>query len=405
MPRRLRILFYNHTRKVSGGERVLLTMLQVLDPQRYELMVACPLEGDGSLDQLLREAGLDPMAAPPLQAQFTSNPLKLAKYLLSFAATIVSFRTEIRRAAPDLLHANSVRAGIVATLATVFTPAIVLWHVQDDLPAHPLSMAIRTLAWCSRRTHVVAVSKATAAAFAGPLPFGARLHLLYNAIDRSRYPLKSRPLDAAACRFRQELELSSGDFLVVAVGMLHRRKGLLELIDSFAHVAANHAEARLAIVGAALFNQDHLYEQRLKAHAESLGLERQVHFTGARRDVPAVLRAADLLVLNASSEPFGLVVLEAMASGTPVLATRVGGIPEIIEDGVSGELVPPPSSTSSYPSDFLRDRLEAALSEPQHLQALTQHALRDVLPRFSIEAFSLQLHSLYQALCRQRSNR
>ena len=390
MDRRVRILYYNHTRKVSGGERMLLLMLTVLDRTSYEPLAACPLEGDGNLDELLRDAGVEIIPAPLLQARFTSNPLHLLRYLASIAATILAFRKTIRNAAPDLLHASSVRAGIVATLATVGTNMPVLWHVQDDLPAHLISTPIRLLAFFSRRTRLVAVSAATAKAFAGKLPFAERLRVLHNAVDRARFPRKASPLDPAAASFRTELELKAGDFLIATVGMINPRKGLVHLVEAFAEVAGLKPNAHLAIVGAPIFNNDALYEAQVHARSRELGLTNRVHFTGSRSDVPAILRAADLFVLNATIEPFGLVILEAMSSGTPVIATAVGGIPEIVENGVTGELVP------SKNNEILSERIGRLIDKPR--SRLADAAYESVLPRFSIEVFSANLHRIYASL-------
>ena len=402
---RKRILYYNHTRLVSGGERVLLNMLQVLDRNLYEPVVACPCEGAGDLDALLHAADCEVVAAPLLEARFTSNPIALVKYIVSFARAIRAFRTTIRALAPDLLHANSVRAGIVVTLATMGSETRVLWHVQDDLPPHVISLPIRWLAHGARRTRAVAVSRATAKAFAGGLDFKGRLDVLHNAVDRERFPRKGVPLDADALRVRTELGLKAGDRLAVTVGMIHPRKGLLELVETFAEVVQHDSSVHLALAGAAIFNKDSLYEARVKARSRELGLEGRVHFLGARKDVAAVLRAADVFVLNAQVEPFGLVVLEAMASGTPVIATCVGGIPEIVQDGVSGELVAPPRGTSEDPLPTMATRLQAAFWNPEGMARLADAAHRTVLPRFSMELFTVRLHRLYADVFADREAR
>jgi glycosyltransferase involved in cell wall biosynthesis len=395
-----KILFYNHTRQVSGGERVLLNMLAVVQEAAFEVSVACPAEGKGNLDELLRAAGVRVVPVPVLLARFTSNPVKLVQYLGSVIRAVRGFRRMVRSEQPDLLHANSVRAGIVATAATVGMPVPVLWHVQDDLPAHPISVAIRCFAWLSQRTQFVAVSKATAKTFCGRIPFGERSHVLYNAIDASRFPAKTVPLDGAARAFREELGLTPEDFLAVAVGMINPRKGVLELVEGFENVQWNLQEhgrprAHLAIVGAAIFNDDHLYEAKVQERAKALGLSDTVHFTGPRKDVPAVLRAANVLVHNASVEPFGLVVLEAMASGTPVIAAAVGGIPEIVQDGVNGELVPSPASGRAKDDEVLPGRIYFAAASPGSLDGLAERALEETVPRFGLERFGEGLLRIY----------
>ena len=91
-----RILFFNHTRQSSGAERVLLNMLAVLDPGRYQATVACPTLGKGDLDQLIRDQGSKVLAAPVLDARFTSNPFTLLRHLASASGAIASLRRLIR---------------------------------------------------------------------------------------------------------------------------------------------------------------------------------------------------------------------------------------------------------------------------------------------------------------------
>ncbi len=382
---RLRVLFYNHTGKCSGAERVLLDTLAGLqtEPGAYELFAACPTDDD--LAALLEAQGIPVRAVAPLKARFTSNPGVLLGYLRSFASTIGGFRRLVRTVAPDLLYANTVRAGLVATLATAGMKTPIVWHVHDDLPAHPLSTLIRLTAYLSPRTSLIGVSKATAKAFSGKLDFGGRLQVLYNGVDLVRFPHKST---VAPSSFRAELGLAPDDLLLTAVGMINPRKGLSGLLDAFRLVAEQNPKAHLAIVGAPLFNRDDLHLAALRRQAASLGLNDRVHFTGPRKDIPAVLRAADLLVLNALVEPFGLVLIEAMASGTPVLATRVGGIPEIVTDRETGFLIDPVNSSDSEDSDALASRLLEILADPATRSRVAATALAEVAPRFSRERYA-----------------
>jgi glycosyltransferase involved in cell wall biosynthesis len=380
---RQRILYVNHTGTVSGAERMLLHMLDVLDRERYEPVVMCPAEGE--LASLVDARGIYCVEMPALQARFTANPLSLAKYLRSFAAMIAALHREIRVLAPQGIHANTVRAGIAATIATIGTRTPVLWHVQDDLPRHPISSVIRMLAFFSRRTQIAGVSRATTDRFCGALPFGARAEVLYNGIDLSGFTLHS------ACEpwLKRELGLRDEDFLCCSIGQINPRKGFDSLIATMKRIANDVPQIHLAIIGAPLFNRDVKYRDALVAQVARLGLADRVHFIGPRTDIADILRATDLLIHNANEEPFGLVLVEAMASGTPVLATRVGGIPEIVKHDRTGTLVPAKDEVA------LAATLRALVADPDRLAGYIQSAHEFVHARFSLENFRDALRSGY----------
>jgi glycosyltransferase involved in cell wall biosynthesis len=332
----MKILFYNHTGKVSGAERVLLMILQGLEPGRFESVLLCPSEGP--LQQLATESGVSCESVPALDARFTVRPDRLFKYFLSFVGVISQLRRQVKVARPDLVHANSIRSGLVATTATLGLSTRVVWHLHDLLPKHPLSIAIRCFAFLFVRTQMIAVSQAVADKFAGGLfSLKNRIKVILNGLDVDRFT----PSDVTRAAKRKEVGLRDEEFAVGIVGLLTPRKGQLELLHAFKQVTANVPHAVLLIAGSAVFNRDGEYEQLLRNTVVQLGLEERVHFLGERSDVPELMQSFDTLVVNSSVEPFGLVVIEGMASEKAVIASRTGGIPEIIQHGRSGWLVTP----------------------------------------------------------------
>ena len=143
---------------------------------------------------------------------------------------------------------------------------------------------------------------------------------------------------SAAERVRQEFAAQDA-YLLVVVARLHPEKGHEYLFQAMARLKGQtDRRVLLLVVGTGPFDQ--AYREQVR----TLGCEEQVRFTGFRRDVPDLMAAADLVVLPSVAEAFGLVLTEALYLGTPVVATRVGGIPEIISDGIDGVLVPPANS-------------------------------------------------------------
>jgi glycosyltransferase involved in cell wall biosynthesis len=235
---------------------------------------------------------------------------------------------------------------------------------------------------------MVAVSHSVARAFCGNFSFSGRVETIYNGTDLSCFPPKA----AGSSVFRQEAGIPDDAFLVCAVGQICVRKGLLELVNAFATIYAEVPLMHLAIVGKVVFAHEEEYQKVLIRTAITAGVADRVHFMGERKDVSSILQASDLLVLNSREEPFGLVLVEAMASGTPVLATRVGGVPEVVRDSENGWLI------ESGDTGALAAKL---LELSQHVDQLDQAARfgrEFTCPQFSIERFRRNLHRLYAEL-------
>lgn len=381
-----RILYVNHTGLVSGAEKVLIEILRGLNRDRFELFVVCPAKG--GLTEAVESLAVASQSIPAPNARFSLRPDRALSASAALIKTAKILRSKIRAIQPDVIHANSIRAGIMATLAARGTRIPVVWHVHDTLPKHPLSSIVRAFALLSSNTRFIAVSHSTANHFAGRLDFGARLVAIHNGVDLGLFP-RNRPDHSG---FRQRLGLSNKDFLVCAIGQICARKGLLELIDALARIKNQAPSIRAAIVGKVVFQHEHDYYATLRNAVDRAGLADRVHFTGELSDVSEVLQATDLLVLNSHDEPFGLVLIEAMASGTPVLASRVGGIPEIVTDSENGWLVDK-EDTAALASKLLE------LSQAGNLlQEIAQRGLQTVRTKFPIEKFRQEIERFYGKL-------
>jgi glycosyltransferase involved in cell wall biosynthesis len=380
----MKILFYNHTAQVSGAERLLLMILSRLDRAIFDPVVVCPRRGP--LAEMASDLSTRVETVEGLEARFTWRIDRLFHYLRSFYAVINQVRQRVIAIKPDLIHANSIRSGLVATAATVGLGTRVVWHLHDLLPLHPLSTAIRCFALLSSRTQMVAVSQAVAANFRGAfLPLQRRISVILNAIDLDKF----YPNLNGGQKKRDELDLSKTEILIGIVGQVTPRKGQLDLLRAFAQVLVDVPRATLLVVGAPLFNGDGEYLELLERTAPELGIEHRVRMLGARSDVASIMQALDLLVINSTAEPFGLVALEAMACGTPVLATATGGLPEIIEHDKNGWLVP------------LRDEKSLVVAmvnlarQPALRTRLAAHGKKRVASCFSADRYLTELQSFY----------
>ncbi len=192
----------------------------------------------------------------------------------------------------------------------------------------------------------------------------------------------AEPADAFSKQFSID-----GPFLLF-VGRRASNKGLLDLVDAFARLGRSHPEARLVIVG-----EDGGMGTRVAARIEELGLgsrARQVGHVADEALLASAYREARAVVLPSEYEAFGLVLLEAMAQGTPVVASRVGGIPEIVDDGRTGLLVPP------HEPSALAEALGRLWSDPELRRRLGDAGRTDVVPRYRWEAVAASLDRVYR---------
>jgi len=382
----MKILFYNHTSQVSGAERVLLLLLSRLNRARFEAVLVCPAEG--ALQKEAKALNVSCVNVDQLHARFTWNIRALIRYFRSFASSIRQVRARVREQAPELIHANSIRAGLVISSATVGMRIPIVWHVHDLLPNHPLSTCIRLFTLLRPPHKVVVVANAAAARFKGKLlrwfPERVRIAVVYNAVDAGTLRLTS-----AAPPIRKELRIRNSDRLIGIVGNLSPVKGQLELIRAFAEIRNRVPNLVLLIVGSTLFNGGDGYEKQLAAEVRALGLEHYVRFLGQRNDVPEIMAALDLLVINSRSEAFPLVALEGMLVGVPLLTTAVGGLPELITHKKTGWLVPLGNE------EKLVTGAASLLARPAIRNGLAMEACERVTRDFPVHKFITNVEAIY----------
>lgn len=324
----MRVLIVEHGALVSGGQRSLLELLAGL-PSDVEVVVACP--DAGPLHDLLRQRGVTTAPLAGTVGSFKLHPLHTPRMVLDLGRMAWRVRRHAARLRADVVHANSVRAGLVCALAfgrRGGQPRVVV-HLRDSLPINAVGRLVRRVLAGSADA-LIAISHHTADNF-GSNP---RVHVVHNGVDLERFHL-----EGATAAF-------SGSPLLAVIGQITPWKGQDDAIEMLARLREKRPGARLLIVGetkfvsAATRYDNRAYEARLLELVRSLGLSSAVEFLGEREDVPEIMRACDLVLAPSWEEPFGRTVIEALATGTPVVATDKGGPPEILAHG-GGVTVPP----------------------------------------------------------------
>lgn len=325
----MNVAFYNHTSDVSGAEISLLLTARHL--QKARPVVFAP---EGELLDRAREAGLAVMPVDSYRARLSRNPFRLARGIAGMLRAGYRLSQALKSQNVSLIHANSLRAGMMASLFAWHHRLPVVWHVRDMPPKGLIGRGVSLLARLSAKA-LIGISTPVLEGFGTGLE--KRQHLVHNGVElREIDEREGRQLRQS---LRQELNTPLKAKVAAIIGQIAPWKRQEDAIEAVERLLRQGHDMYLWVVGEAKFRaENEAYGQALRARAEQLGMAHRVRFTGFRKDIMEICCAADLLFLCSDNEPFGRVVIESMSQGTPVVATRSGGVPEIIEDGRSGLL-------------------------------------------------------------------
>jgi glycosyltransferase involved in cell wall biosynthesis len=333
-PARMTVLFVSDAPTVSGAEHVMLGHVDALARRGHSSHVV--LRSDNSrLVSALDQRGV-PFTSTSFSRQVirtTLNPLALRHFAQAFVAVRHQLRHTLATTRADVVHAVSYPASLYAAYALGGHQPLI-WHEHNIKRLHAINKHL--LRFTARRcARIVGPSGAvtTNLARAGVDP--ARLRTIYNGVDLERFVV-SRALAASG---RARLGLSAHQPAIALVGQLLPYKGHLTLIAAARGLLPRWPTLRVFFIGAL---ENPPYERELRDAIEAAGMQGHVVFTGWRDDVHAIEQGMDVVVVPTSTpEPAALTLLEAMALSRPLVASRTGGTPELVEDGVTGLLVPP----------------------------------------------------------------
>jgi len=370
------VLYLHHVAELSGAETSLRLLLRHLDRARVQPRFAGPSRG--AFPSALSADGVSilPLAFVPLRR--VAGVLRAVRHLVRL----------VRAHRVDLLHANGPQTNVPAALAGRLTGVPVIWHARNLLAGDmwDVDRALAPLA-----TRIVCNAEAIRRRFAGSRGWDRSLTIV-NAVDtREFHPGGPR------APFRRELGIPDAAPLVGIVGRIGLGKGHEHFIEAALRLLAAGLDAHFAIVGDPLFDEDAWRADTLRRVVKDAGREDRIRFVGYRRDVPAVMRGLDVLVLASDAEPCGRVLFEAMASGTAIVATASGGTPEIVRDGLEGLLVPPRDPAALA-------RAVGALAADASLRArLGVAGVARVAAEFTIERYVARILAVYdEALVERR---
>lgn len=360
----MKVLHLCESSDTGGAESILISIVENLDKNRFTSMVC--LLSDGWLKTQLDARHIETVVIP--------QPHSLDLLWLFRLHRLLKERQI------DLIHSHEFATNVYASFLSlvVGVPVIATTHGKN----YYSDKWRRRVAYqfVARKSTMVAVSadlKRFLSEQVGISPENIRI--IHNGINLHRYVVRG-----VSCHIRDELGIGTEQPVIGTVGNLFAVKGQIYLLKACKIVAGVFPNFVLLVAGAG--------EQLgfLEKEATTLGIAENVRFLGFRDDVPSILETVDVFVLPSLSEGLPLAMLEALALQKPVVATNVGGIPEVIEEGAIGYLVPPKNS------EALADKILHLLRHPEVATNMGKAGRRRIEESFSVEKMINEYQALYE---------
>ena len=359
----LRILHINPEMAWGGGENQLHYLISALKHRGHFQTLVC--QPGSILSTRLAQEG------SPIETIRMRNELSILG--------IKHLRRIFRKGQFDVVHFHTARAHMLGALATwPPDPPIRIATRRMEHRTGGLLKALFLYNWLTDTT--VAISQSVRHAL---LQVGVRDHklrIIHDGVDISRFE------DHVPQQWRQKLGIEENAPVVGFIGSLIKKKGIEFLLQAGPQILEKHPYCRFLLIGTGPL------QSQLEQLATSLEIRHSVIFAGPQTDIPSILAAMDIFVLPSLQEGLGVSVLEAMAAGKPIVASRVGGLPESVLQGETGFLVNPGDQ------DELARSLLGLLEDPGLRTRLGQAGKNRVETHFSSEQMALQYEALYWEL-------
>jgi glycosyltransferase involved in cell wall biosynthesis len=364
----MRVLYLSNAAQIGGANRALLTLWAGLGAHGVSPAAACP--ADGPMVQACTAAGV-PCDVLPYEQPSWREPVRTLR-------ATRRWRSLLTRVRPDLIHANDFHNARSISLAAGVRRTPVVCHVRFHQNEAYLRWVFRGLPKPRAFIHNShATRRLVEPALREACPRAAHV-VIHNGVSLDRF---RPPADSG----RDGRRLRVG-----IVGNLIPIKGHLDFLEMARALTEDGLDLEYWIVGEDIHGTGHRHA--LEARVRELDLESRVVFLGHRSDIPDLLRQLDVLVCASHVEPFGINVIEGMACELPVVGTSVGGIPEIIEDGVTGWLVPPRDPAR------LAHAVRALIADPARRRTMGRLARERVRAHFSDEQHTAAVVNLYRTI-------
>jgi glycosyltransferase involved in cell wall biosynthesis len=360
---------------LHGGERSLLALVEPLRARDWSLTALAP--PTGPLAGALAASGI---AHVPFAVRDAAGHRRPRPELHD------ELHAHLQDLAPDLLHANSLAMGILSGTLGERLPVPSTAHLRDIVRLSPAQVAA-----LNSHARLVAVSRAVRDFHVAQGLDPDRVDVVYNGIDAAQFGPHRRTGTLRSAR-----GLSDEAVLIGTIGQIGLRKGLDVWADAAVRLLASGRDFHAVVVGArhSTKAESVAFEAAFAERFATAGFASRRHLLGERTDVPDLLAELDLLVHPARQEPFGRVLLEAAASGVPIVATDAGGTREMLENERSALLVPPGDARR------LADAVARVLDDPSEAARRAEAAGARIVQEFPVERAALGLDAAWRRVLR-----
>jgi glycosyltransferase involved in cell wall biosynthesis len=385
LPRK--VLIVSRVGFLGGVERTILTLLEGLSTHGFAAVLACPPQG--TLADAARALGVELAACPFDRLRITLDPRVLARYPLAWRQGSHAVELHCRERGIDVIHAHHPVGALYARRATRRLRIPMVLHMHETLPARRL-YAIAMRFAIQDAAGILCVSRAAydLAISIGAPP--ARTRVVHNGVDQRFFGnLSGQPVP-------DELRQAGMGPHIGLFGVLEPRKAQHHFLEAAALLTERFPEARFWLIGTAALKDKASYAARLRQMAATPPLRGRVILQDFQADVARWIGAMDVVVqCSVSDESFGMALAEALVIGRPVVATRVGGMPEVVRDGETGLIVPPNDPAA------LAAALTRLLEAPALREAFASRGRQDARTRFTPTVYCGAVAAAYASALRE----
>lgn len=386
-----KILYVSDSAEISGAEFVLLNILRNLDRNRYTPCLFC----NGKNTYLQHEAekiGISFYKSShfPQLARIDKRGVSLSKvaaYLRALSTISREIRHVIHVENIDLTYANAYPCCLYCLLPALLSRKPLVWHVHNLRRITPLSRPIYRIvgAVCEG---IITVSEACRTNLLQASLPASKIKTIYNGLDLSRFRRKGKGQS-----LREEFKIRPHTKVIGLMGQPLPEKGHRYFVEAAAEVLKTDPDVKFLIIGHVYFDA---YHQELLGLVKKLNLESEIFFTGWRSDIPSVYESLDILAhVRITPEPAALVLMEAMAMGVPVVASKTGGTSELILDGKTGILIPPRDSHA------LAQAVKHLINNPERAKRMGQRGRQRMEERFTLSKQMEAIEGLWNEMLNQ----